>query len=69
VTRATGTLASARHARARATTIRRELIHVAARTARRGRGCLTLHLPAGWHRQAEWMNLFRAGCGPPAQVA
>jgi hypothetical protein len=31
-------------------TIRRDLIDVAARTARHGRGHITLHLPAGWHR-------------------
>jgi hypothetical protein len=34
-------------ARARAATIRRDLIAVAARTARHGRGHLTLHLPDG----------------------
>src|SRR5215472_7469463 len=66
LTRAAGTLASVRHARARGATIRRDLIDVAARTARHGRSHLTLHLPAGWHRQAEWQALFRAGCGPPA---
>jgi len=32
--------------------IRRDLIHVAARTARRGRGRLTLHLPESWYRSA-----------------
>jgi Transposase DDE domain group 1 len=63
--RAAATLASPAHARARGATIRRDLIHVAARTARHGRSCLTLHLPAGWHRQSEWQNLFQAGCGPP----
>jgi hypothetical protein len=69
LTRAAGTLASAFHAKARGATIRRDLIDVAARTARHGRGHLTLHLPAGWHRQAEWMNLFQAGCGPPTPAA
>jgi hypothetical protein len=67
--RAAGTLASAFHRRARGATIRRDLIDVAARIARHGRGHLTLHLPQGWHRQAEWTNLFRAGCGPPARAA
>ena len=47
-------------------TIRRDLIGVAARIARHGRGHLTLHLPEGWHREHEWMNLFDAACGPPA---
>ena len=43
--RAAGTLAGPLHARARAATIRRDLIAVAARTARHGSGHLTLHLP------------------------
>jgi hypothetical protein len=67
--RAAGCLASQFYARARGATIRRDLIDVAARTARTGRGCLTLHLPLGWHRQAEWENLFQAACGPPARAA
>ena len=68
--RAAGCLASAAHARARGATIRRDLIDVAARTARRGRGHLTLHLPGYWHREAAWLSLFEAACGPPqAQAA
>jgi hypothetical protein len=68
--RATGCLASAFHARARGTTIRGDLIAVAARTARRGRGNLILHLPEYWHREAEWQSLFEKACGPPqAQAA
>jgi hypothetical protein len=63
--RAAGCLASAFHARARGATIRRDLIDVAARTARHGRGHLTLHLPEGWHRETAWLALFRAACGPP----
>jgi Transposase DDE domain group 1 len=58
--RAAGALASLAYARARGATIRRDLIDVAARIAR---GHITLHLPAGWHREHEWMNLFAAG-GP-----
>jgi hypothetical protein len=65
LTRAAGVLASARHAKARSATIRADLINLAARIARHGRGHLTLHLPAGWHRQDEWTSLFQAGCGPP----
>jgi hypothetical protein len=64
--RAAGALASTAYARARGATLRRDLIHVAARTARHGRGHITLHLPEGWHRDHEWMNLFEAACGPPA---
>jgi hypothetical protein len=67
--RAAGTLAGRRHARARAATVRRDLVGVAARTARRGRGLLTLHLPEAWHREREWLNLFEAACGPPAAAA
>ena len=66
--RAAGALASLPFAKARAATIRRDLIAVAARTARHGRGHLTLHLPQGWHREHEWLTLL-AACGPPAAVA
>jgi hypothetical protein len=67
--RAAGALASLPFAKARAATIRRDLIAVAARTARHGRGHLTLHLPEGWHREQEWRNLWDAACGPPATAA
>jgi hypothetical protein len=67
--RAAGALASLPFARARAATIRRDLIAVAARTARHGRGHLTLHLPAGWHREHEWLTLLAAANGPPAAAA
>jgi Transposase DDE domain group 1 len=67
--RAAGALASLPFAKARAATIRRDLIAVAARIARRGRGHLTLHLPEGWHREQEWLNRLGAACGPPAAVA
>jgi len=67
--RAAGSLASLAYARARAATLRRDLIGVAARIARHGRGEITMHLPEDWHRETEWMNLFEAACGPPAQAA
>ncbi len=67
--RAAGSLASQAGARARGATLRHDLIDVAARTARHGRGHITLHLPEGWHRATEWMNLFEAACGPPAAAA
>jgi hypothetical protein len=66
--RAAGALASRDYARARGATIRRDLINIAGRTARHGRGHLTLHLPAGWHREHEWLTLH-AACGPPATPA
>ena len=67
--RAAGALASLVFAKARAATVRSALIAVAARTARHGRGRLTLHLPQGWHREREWLNLWEAACGPPATAA
>jgi hypothetical protein len=67
--RAAGTLAGRRHARARAATVRRDLVAVAARTARHGRSNLVLHLPEGWHRERERRNLFEAACGPPVAAA
>jgi hypothetical protein len=67
--RAAGALASLPYAKARAATVRRDLIAVAARTARHGRGSIALHLPEGWHREQEWMNLWDAACGPPAAAA
>jgi Transposase DDE domain group 1 len=67
--RAAGALASLPFAKARAATIRRDLIAIAARIARHGRGHLTLHLPDGWHREHEWLNLWEQACGPPADAA
>jgi hypothetical protein len=67
--RTAGALASLPFAKARGATIRRDLIAVAARTARHGRGHLILHLPEGWHREQEWLNLWDAACGPPAAAA
>jgi hypothetical protein len=67
--RAAGSLASLTCAKARAATLRRDLIHVAARIARHGRGHTTVHLPEAWHREPEWMNLFEAACGPPPSTA
>jgi hypothetical protein len=67
--RAAGALASLACAKARGATLRRNLIDVAGRTARRGRGHITLHLPGEWHREQEWMNLFEAATGPPVQAA
>jgi hypothetical protein len=67
--RAAGALASLACAKARGVTLRRDLIHVAARIARHGRGHITIHLPEGWHREAEWMHLSEAAAGPPAAAA
>jgi hypothetical protein len=69
LTRAAGCLAGGSCAKARGATIRSQLIAVAARIARHGRGHITMHLPEGWHRETGWMNLFEAACGPPATAA
>ena len=67
--RAAGSLASLAYGKARGATIRCDLIDIAARTARHGRGHLALHLPEAWHRQHEWLNLLAAANGPPAAAA
>ena len=67
--RAAGALASLACAKATGATLRRDLIGVAARAARHGRGHITLHLPEGWHREQEWMALLQAATGPPAYAA
>jgi hypothetical protein len=64
-----GCLAGAFFAKVRGATICGQLIAVAARIARHGRGHITVHLPEGWHRQTAWMSLFQAACGPPATAA
>jgi DDE family transposase len=66
--RAAGSLASLAYAKARGVTLRRDLINVAARIARHGRGHITMHLPEGWHHQAEWMHMFQATTGPPTHA-
>jgi hypothetical protein len=70
LTRALGTLASTRHAVARAATIRTELICLAARPARSGRDHLTWHLPEHWPWQDAWLGAFHATHrGPPPLAA
>jgi Transposase DDE domain group 1 len=68
--RAAATLASRRHGKARAATVRRELINVAARLAHRGRDQLILHLPQRWPWQDAFDGVFDATHrGPPARAA
>jgi hypothetical protein len=70
LTRALGTLASTRHARARGATIRTELIQLAARPARSGRDHITWHLPEHWPWQDAWLGAFAATHrGPPTLAA
>lgn len=63
--RAAGCLTSPRYATARAATIRRQLISIPARLARRARR-LILHLPAHWPWQRSWQVLFDRVHAPPA---
>jgi len=58
-------LAAPHYGKARAATIRRELINVAARLAHRAR-TIHLHLPQHWPRQNAFTNLFTAVHAPPA---
>ncbi len=60
LTRALGVLAGRSHAKARGATIRADLINIAARTARTGRGHLTWHLPTHWPHQRAWLAAFDA---------
>ncbi|MGH3772835.1 MAG: transposase, partial [Pseudonocardiaceae bacterium] len=64
LTRAAGCLASLFHATARTGTLRRHLITVAARIARRSRR-ITLHLPLNWPHQGAFGNLLTATHAPP----
>jgi hypothetical protein len=63
LTRTSGVLASAFHAKARTGTIRAQLINVPARIARSARR-LTLHLPDSWPWEQAWQKLL-PGAGPP----
>ena len=64
LTRAAGTLAGGRFARATTGTIRRTLISVPARVASSARR-LTLHLPQDWRWEMQWTELFTRSCSPP----
>jgi hypothetical protein len=64
LTRAAGTIAGSRFARATTGTIRRTLIAVPARVASSARR-LTLHLPQRWPWNSEWTELFTRTASPP----
>lgn len=68
LTRAVGTIAGTRLARATTATIRRRLVTVPARIARRARR-LVLHLPKGWTWEAVWKRLFDHGRSPPLSAS
>ena len=64
LTRAAGCLASLFHAKARTATLRRHLITVPARIARRSRRII-LRLPTNWPYQDAFNDLFTATHAPP----
>jgi hypothetical protein len=64
LTRAAGCLASLFHAKARTATLRRHLIIVPARIARRSRR-ITLRLPLNWAHRDAFSGLFTATHAPP----
>lgn len=65
LTRALGTIAGGKHAKATTATIRRRIIAVPARIASSARR-LTLHLPIAWPWQDAWQTVFDNALGPPA---
>jgi hypothetical protein len=62
--RAAGALAGGPHTRARAATIRRQIINIPARVAHRSR-TVVLHLPERWPWQTAWTALFTTTHAPP----
>jgi hypothetical protein len=64
LTRAAGHLAAPHYGKARAATIREEIINVAARVAHRARSII-LHLPEHWPWQHAWTRLFATAHAPP----
>ena len=63
--RAAGCLTGPRYSTARTATIRRHLVTIPARLARRVRR-LTLHLPKRWPWRQAWQTLFDHIHPPPA---
>lgn len=68
LTRAAGVLAGGTHTRARTTTLRHQLINIAARISRTAR-TITWHLPQHWPWQHGWQQLFTATHHPPQATA
>jgi hypothetical protein len=67
LTRAAGCLAGSDNATARIATLRRRLINLPARLARRARR-LILHLPQSWQWESAWQTLFTSTHAPPART-
>jgi hypothetical protein len=64
LTRAAATLTSPAHGKARAATIRRQIINIPARIAHHARK-IVLHLPTRWPWQTAWQQLFTTTHAPP----
>ena len=67
LTRTTGCLASAFHAKATTATIRAQLISVPARLARSARR-ITMHLPVDWPWKQAWEQLLEGALHTPPQA-
>ncbi|MGH4010557.1 MAG: IS1380 family transposase [Pseudonocardiaceae bacterium] len=61
--RAAGTLTSRTHGKARAATLRRQIINVPAQLAHRAEG-IVMHLPTHWPWATRWQSLFQATSRP-----
>jgi hypothetical protein len=64
LTRAAGTIAGGKHARATTATIRRHIVNVPARIATSARR-ITIHLPTAWPWKDAWQTIFDMALGPP----
>ncbi|GGO21951.1 IS1380 family transposase [Corynebacterium marinum] len=67
LTRTAGVIAAGAMGRATTATIRRQVIAVPARIARRSRRVI-LHLPKGWKWETQWTRLFTHAHSPPVVV-
>jgi hypothetical protein len=65
--RAAGVAAGNRHARARWTTLRTQLLNIPARLATTGRRHV-LHLPTHWPWASAWESLWETATGPPTAI-
>lgn len=64
LTRAAGVLTSTTHGKARAATIRRQIINIPARITHHARK-IVLHLPDHWPWHTAWQQLFTITHAPP----
>jgi hypothetical protein len=67
LTLATGILTGGAYPKARAATIRRQIINISTRIAHRARR-IVIHLPEHWPWQTAWQRLFTTTHPPPARA-